>query len=404
MAHTKIAWFEWQGFDRQLQFHQGRQLAINERDMTRFLAIQGITVHDIKKRSVSSWERYRHCVRPSDRTQLIGQLTFLLQSGLALLPCLQLLKKQQTRGHCQQLLQQWITHLENGQSFSKALQVSTPRWPERDCQYFYIAEQTGQLDLICQRLTHYYQARQQRQEKLTQALRYPLIVLTVALLITYLMLTKMVPTFAQMFNQFDHPLPWLTAQLLAISDWVTHYALWLVLVLVSLSLLLRMMIKHTLSLQRIGAKILSLTPWLGQLISTHYYCQLCATLTMTLSAGIALSQALQTVQETLSSPLEKERITAIISALENGQAFSTLLAKHQFPDDMIAMIELGENSGDLAGVLSQLAHNYQADIELKTQRILSLIEPVLILGLGSIIALMILALYMPIFNLMNVII
>ncbi|MDP5254001.1 MULTISPECIES: type II secretion system F family protein [unclassified Vibrio] len=404
MKHRKATWFEWQGFDRQLNFHQGRQLANNEQDITRLLAIQGITVHEVKKRPVSRWEYYRHSVRPRDRTQLIGQLTLLLQSGLALLPSLKLLKQQQTRQHCQQLLQQWITHLENGCSFSQALQISTPTWPQSDYQYFYIAEQTGQLDLMCQRLAKYYQGRQQRQEKLAQALRYPLIVLSVALLITYLMLTKMVPTFAQMFAQFDHDLPWLTMKLLAISGWATQYSLWGFLAFVSLFFSFKLMLNYIPSLQRLVAKALSVTPLLNNLMATQYYSQLCATLAITLSAGIALSQALKTLQDTVHNPIEQEKITAIVQALEQGHAFSTQLTKHHFPDDMIAMVELGENSGDLAGVLTQLAKNYQIKIEQKTQRIISLIEPTLILGLGALIAFMIMALYMPIFNLMNVII
>lgn len=332
----------------------------------------------------------------------LQQLATLLRAGIALHPALSLLNLQGTVSQ-RVYWQPVIAGIEQGQGFAETLQ-GLPGFRRSDVQLLAIAERSGQLDQQMQRLANWQARRIQLHGQLRSAIRYPLAVLLGALAVTLFLLWRVVPGFADLYHSFGAELPWLTQQIMSLSGWIQWLGLPIMVVLLLLSLAARHA-WHTQARFRLFLhKALWRLPLLGGLFQAYWLGLWHRTLHETLQAGLPLLDALaETALVIAESPLGLTQ-PEIHHAIAQGQRLSESLAKQtRFPPLSEQMIAIGEESGMLVSLLGELAKNFEDELERRCGLLLKLLEPALMAGLGVVVGIIVMALYLPLFELGNAI-
>lgn len=332
----------------------------------------------------------------------LQQLATLLKAGIALHPALELLSLQQPTAQ-QSYWQPVITGIEQGQSLSSVLAQQTGFRPS-DIQLIAVAELSGQLDVQLERLAHGQARRLQLQQQVRSAMRYPLFVLIGALAVTVFLLWRVVPGFAELYRSFGAELPWLTQQIMALSQLVQWLGLPCLLTLCCLFFMARRQ-WHASSIFRSRMfRALWRLPLIGAMTQAHWLGLWHRTLHETLRAGLPLLAALsETAALVRESPLALAQ-SDIANAVSQGQRLSESIAKWPtYPALSTQMIAIGEESGMLVSLLDELAKQFEAELESRCALLLKLLEPTLMAGLGVLVGTIVMALYLPLFELGNAI-
>ncbi|WP_434636481.1 protein transport protein HofC [Klebsiella sp. I138] len=331
--------------------------------------------------------------------QVVRQLAVLLQAGLTLAEGLELLAQQQPNAQWQALLRALAQDLARGISLSAALE----KWPQAFAP-LYLAmirtgELTGKLDFCCLQLARQQQEQQQLAEKVKKAVRYPVIILSLALLVVIAMLCFVLPEFAAIYQTFNTPLPLLTRLVIHASEALSQSWPALILLIVLPAHLNRMARRRPLWLLR-RQKILHAFPVLGKLIRGQRLSQIFTVLALTQSAGISFLQGLESVEETLSCPLWRQRIQQVHTHISHGAPIWQALDRSGgFTPLCLQLIRTGEASGSLDSMLENLARHHSEQTHYEAENLATLLEPALLLITGTIVGVLVVAMYLPIFHL-----
>ena len=331
--------------------------------------------------------------------EIIRQLAALLQAGLPLAEGLELLAQQQPNAQWQALLQTLAEDLAQGISLSGSLEKWPEAFPPLYLAMIRTGELTGKLELCCAQL-----ARQQREqllltEKVKKALRYPLIILSLALLVVMGMLCFVLPEFAAIYQTFNTPLPWLTRAVISIGEVLTRC--WPL--LAALGILPAIL--NRLICQRPGwllyrQKLLHTLPVFGKLLCGQRLSQIFTVLALTQSAGISFLQGLQSVEETLSCPLWRQRLQQVCRQITHGDPIWQALANGGgFTPLCLQLIRTGEASGSLDTMLENLARHHSEQTHQQADNLATLLEPMMLVVTGTIVGVLVVAMYLPIFHL-----
>lgn len=332
----------------------------------------------------------------------LQQLATLLKAGIALHPALELLSLQQAPAQ-QRYWQPVIDGIEQGQSLSAVLAQQSGFRPG-DTQLIAVAERSGQLDVQLERLAHEQARRLQLQQQVRSAMRYPLFVLIGALAVTIFLLWRVVPGFADLYRSFGAELPWLTQQIMALSQLVQWLALPCLLMLGGALLLARRQWRSSETFRCRTFQTLWRLPLIGAMTQAHWLGLWHRTLHETLRAGLPLLDALsETAALVKESPLAATQ-SDIADAVAQGQRLSDSIAKWPgYPALSTQMIAIGEESGMLVSLLDELARQFERELESRCALLLKLLEPTLMAGLGVLVGTIVMALYLPLFELGNAI-
>ena len=386
--------WRWQGVDMQGQFCQGTQW--NPGRLEVFQALQHERIIPLAIRRCAVKNTLWH---PRYGSQVVRQLAVLLQAGLSLAEGLELLAQQQPSAQWQALLRTLAQDLAQGVSLSAALE----KWPQAfaplSLAMIRTGELTGKLDFCCLQLARQQQEQQQLAEKVKKAVRYPAVILGLALMVVVAMLCFVLPEFAAIYQTFNTPLPLLTRLVIHASESLS-YGWPLLIVPIVLPAVLNLIASrrpHWL-LQR--QKMLHALPVVGKLKRGQRLSQIFTVLALTQSAGISFLQGLESVEDTLNCPLWRQRIqqvhlhishgAPIWQALERSGGFTTLC---------LQLIRTGEASGSLDTMLENLARHHSEQTHYQAENLATLLEPALLLITGTIFGVLVVAMYLPIFHL-----
>lgn len=392
MATNRL--WRWQGVDTQGEHCQGTQWRQSRLDICQALTHERIIPLAVRRCAVKNalWH-------PRYSGQVVRQLASLLQAGLPLAEGLVLLAQQQPNAQWQALLSTLSQELAQGTSLSAALE----KWPQAFSP-LYLAmirtgELTGKLDFCCLQLARQQQEQQQLAEKVKKAVRYPVIILGLALLVVMAMLCFVLPEFAAIYQTFNTPLPLLTQLVIHASEWLIRHWPWLIL-LVILPLALNQL-SHRRSqwlLQR--QKMLHALPVVGKLIRGQLLSQIFTVLALTQRAGISFLQGLESVEDTLACPLWRQRIQQVHQHITQGvPIWQALDRSGGFTPLCLQLIRTGEASGSLDTMLDNLARHHSEQTHYQAENLATLLEPMLLLITGIIVGVLVVAMYLPIFHL-----
>ncbi|AXA93613.1 type II secretion system inner membrane protein GspF [Massilia sp. YMA4] len=324
------------------------------------------------------------------------QLASLLEAGLPLEQAFTALLEQAERPYVRDLIASIRSEVIGGASLSDVL----GRHP-RDFAEIYRAlvasgEQIGQLSRVLSRLADYIERRNALVQKVKLAFTYPAIVTVVAFAIVIFLLTYVVPQIVSVFANTKQKLPLLTVIMLAVSDFVRHYGIFVAVLLVGAWVMWRKALENIALKTRWHTWLLT-APLYGKFERSLNTSRFASTLAITTGSGVPILRALETSRDTLSNVAMRQLVEEASDAVREGVSLARALsAQKHFPPMLIHMIRAGEITGELPAMLERAAAAQEADLERRTLTIAGLLEPALILAMGVVVLLIVLAVLMPI--------
>jgi len=327
------------------------------------------------------------------------QLAGLVGSGLPLERALTALTDEAEDARQRELVAHLRSEVNSGSPFARAL-ASMPR--EFDDVYRGVVaagEQSGALGQVLERLADDLEARQELKGRLIGATLYPAIVSVIAVIIVVFLVTYVVPQVATVFTSSKRALPLLTVAMIAFSDFLRGYGWLVLLALAAGGILLAVMLRNDAFRERFDASFLDV-PLIGRLARGYNAARFAGTLAMLAGAGVPILKALQAAAETLSNrAMRADAMDALVQVREGAPLASALAGKKRFPGILAMFSRLGEQTGQLPEMLDRAAKQLSGEVQRRALQMATILEPLLIVGMGGVVMLIVLAVLLPIIQL-----
>lgn len=395
--------YRWKGINSNGKKVSGQMLALTELEVRDKLKEQHIQIKKIKKGSVSVFARVAHRVKGKDITILTRQLATMLTTGVPIVQALKLVGDNHRKAEMKSILAQITKSVEAGTPLSKAMRTASSHFDTLYVDLVETGEMSGNLPEVFERLATYREKSEQLRAKVIKALIYPSMVVLVALGVSYLMLTMVIPEFESMFKGFGAELPWFTQQVLKLSHWVQAYSLWAFVAIVAMVLGLKALRKNSFQIRlktsRLGLKI----PIIGNVLAKASIAKFSRTLATSFAAGIPILASLKTTAKTSGNVHFETAINEVYRDTAAGMPMYIAMRNTEaFPEMVLQMVMIGEESGQLDDMLNKVATIYEFEVDNTVDNLGKILEPLIIVFLGTVVGGLVVAMYLPIFNLMSV--
>ena len=395
--------FHWRGLNSIGKPVSGQLLALTENEVRDKLKEQHIQVKKLKKRNLSLYKRITQRVKRKDITILTRQLATMLMTGVPLIQALKLVADNHRKAEMKSILSQIVKGVESGTPLSKTLRTASTHFDTLYVDLVATGEQSGNLAEVFERIATYREKSEQLRAKVIKALIYPSMVVITALSVTYLMLTVVIPEFESMFSGFGADLPWFTAQVLILSHWVKSYSGMVFMALAIAFLLLKLGRKKSFRIRLATSRASLNIPIIGTIISKASIAKFSRTLATSFSAGIPILSCLKTSAKTANNIHYQNAIEQVYADTAAGMPMYIAMRNSQtFPEMVLQMVMIGEESGSLDDMLNKVATIYEFEIDNTVDNLGKVLEPMIIIFLGVVVGGLVVAMYLPIFNLMSV--
>ena len=379
-----------------INFQQNKIIATSKQDVKKQLLSQGQVAIKIRVGNIITNKSFK----PRDLLIITKQLATMLKAGLSIIDSLRLLIDDQPKPQWQYLLANISQQIVKGESLSIVLQHHHSVFPALYCEIIAIGELTGQLDHSFEQLTLHLEKSLELQKQIKKAMSYPLFLLSVSVLVIMVMMFIVLPKFSDIYQSFDAQLPYFTQLVIDFANGIQQNGL-----IVLLALMIGYFIflyffkkRYQLSIDRLKLRL----PLFGQLIQSQCLMQIFHTLAITQQAGIPLLKGLIASANTTGNDYYRDIIRKMINGIEQGNAFSQMLSSY-FPKLCVQLVHVGEESGSLDVMLNNLSLYYQQQNQTLTDNLVKSFEPLLMSFLALIIGGLVIAMYLPIFQMGDVI-
>jgi type IV pilus assembly protein PilC len=331
------------------------------------------------------------------------ELATLLKAGMPLVQSLDILRQRVTNPTFKAVLDAVYEKVKAGTSLSDAFADHGTLFPAVYAASLMAGERSGNLDSVIRRYVAYEKVIGTVRKRTISALIYPLLLVSMMVVLIGIIVLKVVPSFSDFYGNFDRPLPLSTQVIVGFSNFFVEN-IWIILaVMVGGGILGTMWVKQPSQRARVHKLLLEL-PWAGEAIRKFGTAQLARTLATLLGGGIPLVNAIEISVRSMSNRYLAAQLDVVRRRVQEGQSFGMALREDgSFPDVAIKMVEVGEQTGALQEMLNSLADFYDEEIDTEVSRFITLVEPVLLVIMGVVIAVVVLALYMPLFELSSVV-
>ena len=342
--------------------------------------------------------------RVSTREFLIfnQELATLLRAGMPLVQSLDLLKSRIQSPVFRSVLNDVHERVRSGSALSDAFASHANLFPSVYTASLVAGERSGNLDAVLRRFVEYSKIVATVKRKTISALIYPVILITLAAVLVSIIVLKVVPAFSDFYESFNAQLPLMTRVIVGISDFMVAN-FWLLLIgLLTAAAAIAVWVRQPGQRGRLDRWLLSV-PMLGDVARKFATSQMARTLSTLLGGGLPLVNALDIAARSVGNRFMATELDVVAARVREGSSFAGALeARHVFPDVAVKMAEVGESTGALQDMLNTVADFYDEEISTNMERFVTLIEPVLLVVMGIVIAGLLLALYMPLFQLGSV--
>ncbi|EMW3081295.1 type II secretion system F family protein [Vibrio cholerae] len=395
--------YRWKGINSNGKKVSGQMLAISEIEVRDKLKDQHIQIKKLKKGSVSLLARLTHRVKGKDITILTRQLATMLTTGVPIVQALKLVGDNHRKAEMKSILAQITKSVEAGTPLSKAMRTASAHFDTLYVDLVETGEMSGNLPEVFERLATYREKSEQLRAKVIKALIYPSMVMLVALGVSYLMLTMVIPEFESMFKGFGAELPWFTQQVLKLSHWVQAYSLWAFIAIAAAIFGLKALRKNSFQIRlktsRLGLKF----PIIGNVLAKASIAKFSRTLATSFAAGIPILASLKTTAKTSGNVHFETAINEVYRDTAAGMPmYIAMRNTDAFPEMVLQMVMIGEESGQLDDMLNKVATIYEFEVDNTVDNLGKILEPLIIVFLGTVVGGLVVAMYLPIFNLMSV--
>lgn len=400
-GNSKQSVFLWEGKDRKGKVVKGEMRANGEAVVNATLRRQGIAVTKVKKQSSL---RIKGKVSDKDITLFTRQLATMMKAGVPLLQAFDIVGKGHHNPAVAKLLADIKADVETGSSLSAGFRKYPLYFDNLFCNLVAAGEQAGILDALLDRLATYKEKIQAIKSKIKSALVYPVSIIVVAFVITAVIMIFVVPAFKDLFSSFGADLPGPTVVVINISDFFVRWW-WAIFGTLGFGLWFFLYTwKRSEKLQASMDRLMLRLPIFGALIRKATIARFARTLSTMFAAGVPLVEALDSVAGASGNKVYYDATKRIQSEVSTGTSLTVSMQNaNVFPNMVIQMTAIGEESGSLDSMLTKVADFYEGEVDDAVAAISSLMEPVIMVVLGVLIGGLVVAMYMPIFKMGKVV-
>ena len=395
--------YAWKGKNRYGDTVGGERVAASKEELSRLLQkdqIQVLSVAPAKGGFKLPFLK-REKVRLKDLAVYSRQLSVLIDAELPLIQSLGILEEQQKNTYFRNVIKTVKEDVEAGSTLNQAKRKHPKAFDDLYCNLIASGEQSGSLDIMLRRLSEFIEKNVKLRSKVKQAMIYPVGILLFAIFVSIFMLWKVIPIFATIFRDLGAELPWLTAGVVAMSDFVQKYILVVFGGLIGLVLAFRYY-RSTTSGRWATDKLILKMPLFGNLLYKVAMTRVTRTLATLISGGVPMLEALKITSTTAGNVvIEKEIIDARKYVSEGKTMAESFKMSGKFPTMMLQMINVGEATGTLDEMLSKLAAFYDEEVDVTVASLLSILEPIMLIFIGGLVGGLVVSMYLPIFSLMK---
>jgi type IV pilus assembly protein PilC len=398
--NIKEVLFEWEGKDRNGKAVRGEMRASTENQVQALLRRQGVMAPKIKKRRMRSGKR----ITAKDMSIFTRQLATMMKAGVPLLQAFDIVGRGNPNPSVTKLLNDIRSDVETGTSLSSAFRKFPMHFDNLYCNLVEAGEAAGILEQLLDRLATYMEKTEAIKSKIKSALMYPIAVIVVAFVVITVIMLFVIPAFKQVFSSFGADLPAPTLFVIAVSEFFVSYW-WLIFGVIGGGLYFFFQAwKRNEKMQMVMDRLMLKIPIFGPLIEKAVVARWTRTLSTMFAAGVPLVEALDSVGGASGNALYAQATEKIQQEVSTGTSLTSAMTNASlFPTMVLQMCAIGEESGSIDHMLGKAADFYEAEVDDAVAGLSSLMEPIIIVILGTLIGGIVVSMYLPIFKLGQVV-
>ncbi|MGK0500796.1 MAG: type IV pilus assembly protein PilC [Oceanicoccus sp.] len=396
--------YVWNGVDRQGRTTKGETSGASQAIVKAQLRKQGIAPKTVKKKSKPLFSMGGKPIRPADIAIFSRQLATMMKAGVPLVQSFDIVGEGLDNPAMTAMVATIKNDVASGSGFANALTKHPKYFDDLFCNLVASGEQSGTLETMLERIATYKEKTEALKAKIKKALTYPIAILVIAAVVTGILLVKVVPTFATTFQGFGAELPAFTQMVMNLSEFVQAW--WLIIMLIVIGAVFAFKEARTRSakvaywVDKVSLKL----PVVGNIIYQSIIARFARTLSTTFAAGVPLVDALEAVAGTAGNKVYSNAIYRIREDVTTGQQlFTSIRNTELFPNMLLQMVSIGEQSGALDEMLEKVATYYEEAVDNAVDSLTALLEPLIMSFLGVIVGGLMIAMYLPIFMMGSVV-
>ncbi|MBP0946249.1 type II secretion system F family protein [Pseudomonas alliivorans] len=400
---VKVSIFTWEGVDKKGTKISGELSGHNPALIKAQLRKQGINPTKVRKKTVSIFGKGKK-IKPLDIAFFARQMATMMKAGVPLLQSFDIISEGAENPNMRSLVDSLKQEVSAGNSFATALRQKPEQFDELFCNLVDAGEQAGALESLLDRVATYKEKTERLKAKIKKAMTYPIAVIVVAFIVSGILLIKVVPQFQAVFASFGAKLPAFTLMVIGLSELVQTWWLAILAFLILSFFLSKRFYKRSQKFRDSLDRFLLKVPIIGPLIFKSSVARYARTLSTTFAAGVPLVEALDSVAGATGNVVFRNAVMKIKQDVSTGMQLNfSMRSTAVFPSLAIQMTAIGEESGALDSMLDKVATYYEDEVDNMVDSLTSLMEPMIMAVLGVIVGGLVIAMYLPIFQLGNVV-
>jgi type IV pilus assembly protein PilC len=402
-AQPKVYTFAWKGLNRDGKKTSGELKGATAAEVKAQLKLQGVNAKSVHKKAAPMFASNPK-IKPMDIAMVTRQIATMLAAGVPLVTTIEMLGRGHEKPRMRELLGTVLTEVQAGIPLSDALRPHRQYFDDLYVDLVAAGEHSGALDAVFDRIATYREKAEALKSKIKKAMFYPAAVVVVAILVTTLLLLFVVPQFEEIFNNFGAELPAFTQLIIGISRWLqSSWYFFLAAIIIGVWLFVRAHRNSQLFRDRVDEAVLKI-PVIGDILHKAAMARFARTLATTFAAGVPLIDGMESAAGASGNAVYRKALLKVRQEVMAGMQMNIAMrTTGLFPDMLIQMVMIGEESGSLDNMLNKVANIYEMQVDDAVDGLSSLIEPVMMVVIGTLVGSLIVGMYLPIFEMGNVV-
>lgn len=372
----------------------GKKEANSRKELSSFLRSDNLFLLDCK--DITKNEENAYKLKLKELSDFSRQVGTMMGSGISLIRAMSILLQREHNPKIKAIYTDVYRKLQQGLTLSTAMQAQGKAFPELMINMYRTGESSGQMEKVAMTMALQYEKDNRINSKIRNAMIYPVILIFVTIFVIIIVFTWIIPSFSSAFEGME--MPFITRMMTGLSAIMLHYWYWILIVILcaiaAINTALRVE-KIRYKFDRMKLKI----PTIGKLLGIIYTARFARTLCSLYTSGVSIINSLSIIQDTIGNKYIESQFDEVIKSVRNGTSLSQSIQKIDgFDTKLASSIYIGEESGKLDTMLTSLADDFDYDSEIATQRMVTLLEPIMIIFLALIVCLVMLSVLMPVFN------
>ena len=395
----KLSVFNWEGTDRKGNKTKGKTNGKNAALVKAQLRQQGINPTKVKKEALSLGGPKKKKITPFDIAIFTRQLATMMKAGVPLIQSFDIVADGLENPSLREIVLDIKTEVAAGNNFAGALKKHPKYFDDLFCNLVESGEQSGALETMLDRVASYMEKTENLKRKVKKAMSYPIAVVCVAIIVTAILLVKVVPQFEDLFSGFGAELPAFTQFVIGISEWMQEWWFIALIIIIAIVTGFKEGIRRSPTFSDKVDHFMLKLPVVGLILDKSAIARFGRVLSTTFAAGVPLVDALDSVAGAAGNAKYRDAIYTIRDEVSSGtQLQFSMKNTNVFPAMAVQMVSIGEESGALDSMLDKVAQYYEDEVDALVDSLTSLMEPIIMSVLGVLVGGLIVAMYLPIFQ------